>query len=261
MPLRRPYGPPRDPRFATRERRKQHRRSSTARSRDAAAEAGRRVGRRCCAGRGAGGPSSRCPRPSTSTSSRTAEFFTTFRSRAHRDAPSACPQRRARRRARPPQPRPPPVLGEHNDEALDETLPERRRHATLLGRGRPHPRGPGERDAHEPTASDVAAWGTAVSEMEPGVIELRGHPVQELIGTTLPGDDLADAPWRPADRGQARLLERRSSPPSTTDRTPRRSPSPGWRPPAASGSTARWPPGSTSWATSTAAPASSASSC
>ena len=27
-------------------------------------------------------------------------------------------------------------------------------------------------------------WGTAVSRIEPGVIELRGHPVQELIGTT-----------------------------------------------------------------------------
>jgi citrate synthase len=27
-------------------------------------------------------------------------------------------------------------------------------------------------------------WGTAVSRVEPGVIELRGHPVQELIGTT-----------------------------------------------------------------------------
>ena len=27
-------------------------------------------------------------------------------------------------------------------------------------------------------------WGTAVSRIEPGVIELRGRPVQDLIGTT-----------------------------------------------------------------------------
>lgn len=35
------------------------------------------------------------------------------------------------------------------------------------------------------SAEDVALWwGTSVSRMEPGVIELRGRPVQELIGTT-----------------------------------------------------------------------------
>jgi citrate synthase len=39
------------------------------------------------------------------------------------------------------------------------------------------------------TNSDTAKlvadwWGTSVSRMAPGVIELRGHPVQELIGTT-----------------------------------------------------------------------------
>ncbi|MFI5891736.1 citryl-CoA lyase [Actinoplanes sp. NPDC051513] len=34
------------------------------------------------------------------------------------------------------------------------------------------------------TAREVAAWwGTSVSRIEPGVIELRGHPIQELIGT------------------------------------------------------------------------------
>ena len=34
-------------------------------------------------------------------------------------------------------------------------------------------------------AATVAGWwGTAVSRIEPGVIELRGRPVQELIGTT-----------------------------------------------------------------------------
>src|SRR5215475_16133394 len=27
-------------------------------------------------------------------------------------------------------------------------------------------------------------WGTAVSRIEPGIIELRGRPVQDLIGTT-----------------------------------------------------------------------------
>src|SRR5690349_17357127 len=33
--------------------------------------------------------------------------------------------------------------------------------------------------------SEVAAWwGTAVSRIEPGTIELRGRPVQDLIGTT-----------------------------------------------------------------------------
>jgi citrate synthase len=34
------------------------------------------------------------------------------------------------------------------------------------------------------SVEDVALWwGTSVSRMEPGVIELRGHPVQELIGS------------------------------------------------------------------------------
>ena len=34
------------------------------------------------------------------------------------------------------------------------------------------------------TVDDVADWwGTAVSHMEPGVIELRGRPVQDLIGS------------------------------------------------------------------------------
>jgi citrate synthase len=37
----------------------------------------------------------------------------------------------------------------------------------------------------EPTVADVADWwGTAVSRIEPGVIELRGRPVQDVIGTT-----------------------------------------------------------------------------
>ena len=34
------------------------------------------------------------------------------------------------------------------------------------------------------TADEVARWwGTSVSRIEPGVIELRGRPVQELIGS------------------------------------------------------------------------------
>jgi citrate synthase len=37
----------------------------------------------------------------------------------------------------------------------------------------------------EPTVQDVSDWwGTGVSRIEPDVIELRGRPVQELIGTT-----------------------------------------------------------------------------
>jgi citrate synthase len=37
----------------------------------------------------------------------------------------------------------------------------------------------------DPTIQDVADWwGTAVSRIEPGVIELRGRPVQDLIGST-----------------------------------------------------------------------------
>jgi len=36
----------------------------------------------------------------------------------------------------------------------------------------------------DPTGEVAAWWATAVSHMEPGVIELRGRPVQDLIGTT-----------------------------------------------------------------------------
>ena len=40
-------------------------------------------------------------------------------------------------------------------------------------------------DPNAPTVQDVADWwATAVSRVEPDVIELRGRPVQELIGTT-----------------------------------------------------------------------------
>lgn len=38
--------------------------------------------------------------------------------------------------------------------------------------------------AIDPTGAVAEWWATAVSRMEPGVIELRGHPVQDLIGTT-----------------------------------------------------------------------------
>jgi citrate synthase len=60
-----------------------------------------------------------------------------------------------------------------------------------------------------PTVRDVADWwGTAVSRVEPNVIELRGHPIQELIGSI----SFVGAIWLllrgdlPAP-GQERLLE------------------------------------------------------
>ncbi|SNT48441.1 citrate synthase [Asanoa hainanensis] len=61
----------------------------------------------------------------------------------------------------------------------------------------------------EPTVQDVADWwATAVSRVEPDVIELRGRPIQELIGTT----SFVGVIWLllrgalPTD-GQQRLLE------------------------------------------------------
>ncbi|MFI0355777.1 citryl-CoA lyase [Actinomadura sp. 9N407] len=60
----------------------------------------------------------------------------------------------------------------------------------------------------DPTGAVAGWWATAVSRMEPGVIELRGRPVQELIG----GTGLTSMIWLmlrgdlPADR-QADLLE------------------------------------------------------
>jgi citrate synthase len=60
----------------------------------------------------------------------------------------------------------------------------------------------------DPTGAVAEWWGTAISRMAPGVVELRGRPVQDLIGTTsLPSmiwlmlrGDLPDA-------RQAALLE------------------------------------------------------
>jgi citrate synthase len=47
-------------------------------------------------------------------------------------------------------------------------------------------------DQRPPTVDDVAAWwATSISRIEPGVIELRGRPVQEFIGTTT----LAEMIW------------------------------------------------------------------
>jgi citrate synthase len=44
----------------------------------------------------------------------------------------------------------------------------------------------------QPTVEDVAAWwATSISRIEPGVIELRGRPVQDFIGTTT----LAEMIW------------------------------------------------------------------
>ncbi|MVZ99690.1 citryl-CoA lyase [Actinomadura sp. LD22] len=60
----------------------------------------------------------------------------------------------------------------------------------------------------DPTGAVADWWATAVSHMEPGVIELRGRPVQDLIGTT----SLTSVIWLmlrgdlPAPR-QAALLE------------------------------------------------------
>jgi citrate synthase len=64
-------------------------------------------------------------------------------------------------------------------------------------------------DSVPPTVEDVAQWwASSVSRIEPGVIELRGRPVADLIGTTSVGElillmlrgDLPD-PWH------SRLLE------------------------------------------------------
>ncbi|ROO87186.1 citrate synthase [Actinocorallia herbida] len=43
----------------------------------------------------------------------------------------------------------------------------------------------------DPTGEVGAWWATAVSHMEPGIVELRGRPVQELIGTV----DLTSMIW------------------------------------------------------------------
>ena len=64
-------------------------------------------------------------------------------------------------------------------------------------------------DRNAPTVQDVADWwATAVSRVEPDVIELRGRPVQELIGTT----SFVGVIWlllrgEPPTPGQERLLE------------------------------------------------------
>jgi citrate synthase len=60
----------------------------------------------------------------------------------------------------------------------------------------------------DPTGAVADWWATAVSRMEPGVIELRGRPVQNLIGTT----DLTSMIWLmlrgdPPTARQAKLLE------------------------------------------------------
>jgi citrate synthase len=60
----------------------------------------------------------------------------------------------------------------------------------------------------DPTGAVADWWATAVSRMEPGVIELRGRPVQQLIGTT----DLTSMIWLmlrgdPPTAPQAALLE------------------------------------------------------
>jgi citrate synthase len=60
----------------------------------------------------------------------------------------------------------------------------------------------------DPTGAVAQWWATAVSHMEPGVIELRGHPVQDLIGQI----DLTSMIWlmvrgEAPSPDQARLLQ------------------------------------------------------
>ena len=52
-------------------------------------------------------------------------------------------------------------------------------------------------------------WSTAIIDIEPGKIAVRGYPIEELIGAlSFPRDGLADAARRGARRrAQARLLE------------------------------------------------------
>lgn len=87
-------------------------------------------------------------------------------------------------------------------------------------------------------------WATAVSRVEPGIIELREHPIQDLIGHAtfvatiwllLRGE--LPVPSRPGSWKQHWWQA------STTDRRRPRSPPPEWPPPAVWGSTAPWPPG------------------
>jgi citrate synthase len=77
----------------------------------------------------------------------------------------------------------------------------------------PSPGGPAADPASPGSSADVvrevaAWWATSVSRIEPGVIELRGHPIQELIGN-ISLTELIYLMLRgsPAPAGQAALLE------------------------------------------------------
>ncbi|GIE29673.1 citryl-CoA lyase [Actinoplanes italicus] len=65
------------------------------------------------------------------------------------------------------------------------------------------------RENPEPTVRDVADWwATSVSRVEPNLIELRGRPVQDLIGSiSFPGVIWLMLRGEPATPGQERLLE------------------------------------------------------
>jgi citrate synthase len=65
------------------------------------------------------------------------------------------------------------------------------------------------REKPEPTVRDVADWwATSVSRVEPNLIELRGRPVQDLIGSiSFPGVIWLMLRGEPATPGQERLLE------------------------------------------------------
>lgn len=64
-------------------------------------------------------------------------------------------------------------------------------------------------DPHDPTDNDVSRWWeTAIIDMEPGRIEIRGRPIQDLIGNV----SFAQMIWlmlrgELPDEGRARLLE------------------------------------------------------
>lgn len=99
-------------------------------------------------------------------------------------------------------------------------------------------------EGQDPDSQVAQWWATAVSRIEPGIIELREHPVQELIGHTtfvetiwllLRGE--LPAPTRPASS------KRPSWRGSTTVRRHPPSRPPAWRRPVGSASTARSRPG------------------
>jgi citrate synthase len=95
----------------------------------------------------------------------------------------------------------------------------------------------GERARYEPSAAPRSAsrkradwWSTAIIDIEPGKIAIRGYPIQELIGTlSFPAMVWLMLRGEVPEPRRRACSKRRSSPRSTTARTRRRSRSPGWR--------------------------------